>query len=512
LAGGNGRGFVALAEIASSGRDYAYTHWQRSAAGPTPIASISANGDHHQADRAPFRGGWRVFISHTSELRTYPERGYSYIDRVERAVSMAGHASVVMANFAAQDRRPSEACVADVKRCQVYVGVLGARYGMPVREQPELSHVELEYNTATELDIPRLLFLLDPKSQEHRLPPDAIQDHDHGSRQAAFRQRVQDHDGGRTVQFFRNPDDLGAKVYASLRQLEEERRGGQSPTSSEASVPSRGRDGMAWLLPHLPDRHAQEQPWKALLNSLSTGEKDGPFLVVSHGYENQEVGMFRHRLEHHIIGKSFPHIQPDFAITGWPELSQLRSGQPFASFSLKAQDLLPTAMLDAPLVLITTTYTHDWRHDPGAFLAKLFQFWQTEPAFAGKPLIHWVSIQYKTPELESPRFLRAIPWLWPGYWACRRLNVRLRQSLHHLHTPEPRPQLVVLPEFQSIRRADAEDWARSEAVSEGLGQSSQRVVRLFQEVERIYVEGGHSHIPMGELSAKLKEKLQSLMP
>ena len=88
--------------------------------------------------RQPGRGGvWRVFLSHTSELRQYPEPGQSYVDLVERAVSAAGHAIVDMADFAAEDSRPARVCVEQVNRSDVYLGIYGLRYGSPVRDQPE---------------------------------------------------------------------------------------------------------------------------------------------------------------------------------------------------------------------------------------------------------------------------------------------------------------------------------------------------------------------------------------
>src|ERR1700734_1591786 len=103
---------------------------------------------------------WRVFISHTSELRDFP-RGRSYVAEVERAISAAGHVIVDMADFPAADRPPAQGCVERVRGCEVYVGVLGPRYGSPVRDKPEVSYTELEFDTATEAGMHRLMFLLD---------------------------------------------------------------------------------------------------------------------------------------------------------------------------------------------------------------------------------------------------------------------------------------------------------------------------------------------------------------
>ena len=66
---------------------------------------------------------WRVFISHTSELRDFPA-GSSYIAGAERAISAAGHVIVDMADFAAADQVPAQLCAERVRGCDVYVGVL----------------------------------------------------------------------------------------------------------------------------------------------------------------------------------------------------------------------------------------------------------------------------------------------------------------------------------------------------------------------------------------------------
>jgi hypothetical protein len=67
---------------------------------------------------------WRVFISHTSELRNYP-KGMSYVAAAERAISAAGHVIVDMADFPAAGQAPARVCADRVRGCDVYVGVLG---------------------------------------------------------------------------------------------------------------------------------------------------------------------------------------------------------------------------------------------------------------------------------------------------------------------------------------------------------------------------------------------------
>ena len=164
---------------------------------------------------------WRVFISHTSELRNYP-KGMSFVAAVERAISASGHVIVDMADFAAADQAPARVCAEIVRGCDVYVGVLGTRYGSPVRDKPEVSYTELEFDTATEAGLDRLVFLLDTHAEDVGIPPSALIDREFGARQDAFRRRVQG--SGLTTRSFANPDALLLLVERSLRDLADTRR------------------------------------------------------------------------------------------------------------------------------------------------------------------------------------------------------------------------------------------------------------------------------------------------
>jgi Domain of unknown function (DUF4062) len=65
---------------------------------------------------------WRVFVSHTSELRDFP-KGTSYVAAAERAIIAAGHVPVDMTDFPAADQAPADLCEDRVRSCDVYLGI-----------------------------------------------------------------------------------------------------------------------------------------------------------------------------------------------------------------------------------------------------------------------------------------------------------------------------------------------------------------------------------------------------
>jgi hypothetical protein len=130
-----------------------------------------------------------VFLSHTSELRGYPP-GLSFVAAAERAVIRARYLPADMEYFTAREDSPADYCRDELGRAQVYVAIIGFRYGSLVKGEPGRSYTELEFDTATELGLPRLVFLLD-REEALLLPGDYLPDA-FRERQREFRQRVAD--------------------------------------------------------------------------------------------------------------------------------------------------------------------------------------------------------------------------------------------------------------------------------------------------------------------------------
>ena len=211
-------------------------------------------------------------MSHTSELREFPA-GRSYVAAAERAILACGHAVVDMADFPAADQAPAELCAERVRGCEVYVGVLGTRYGSPVRDEPEISYTELEFRTATEAGLPRLVFLLDTGAADVGIPPSRLIDHEFGARQEAFRRRVLE-DSGLVAQMFSDPGTLGQLVERSLREQAGRHHRDSTDGGQGGPVPA------AVVAGEIPQEPLGFQPRADLLAALDApGPGPGPRVV-----------------------------------------------------------------------------------------------------------------------------------------------------------------------------------------------------------------------------------------
>jgi hypothetical protein len=121
-----------------------------------------------------------------------------------------------MAYFTAREGKHAEYHRAQVRGCDVYVGLIGLRYGSPVPNQPEASYPELEFEAASEAGLPRLVFLLDEDAAVP-IPPGRLldSDRDRQERQRAFRARVLE--SGVVAGTFSRPEQLELLLLQALR-------------------------------------------------------------------------------------------------------------------------------------------------------------------------------------------------------------------------------------------------------------------------------------------------------
>jgi tetratricopeptide (TPR) repeat protein len=159
-------------------------------------------------------GPRRIFLSHTSDLGK-PDQPGTFVAAAVEAVLRARHAVTDMAYFAARDSSPAAVCEKMVAQSDVYVGIIGLRYGSPVRDRSDVSYTELEFQTAGEHSLPRLIFLVREDSEHlarQRQPAG------HRARQDAFRRRLRE--SGLMVVPVSSPSELEVALLHALMELD----------------------------------------------------------------------------------------------------------------------------------------------------------------------------------------------------------------------------------------------------------------------------------------------------
>ena len=151
----------------------------------------------------------QVFLSHTSDMALFPE-DRPFVQAALDAVGRARMAPVDMRYFAARDGLPAHYCQQQVLTCDVYVAIVGFRYGSIV-SGGDVSYTELEFLSASAARLPRLVFLL----AENAYSP-TLADSDLGLVEG-FRRRLSG--AGLIVREFRSGDSLELEVFHALSEL-----------------------------------------------------------------------------------------------------------------------------------------------------------------------------------------------------------------------------------------------------------------------------------------------------
>lgn len=156
-----------------------------------------------------------------------------------------------MESYTADGRAPLEKCLADVARCDVYVGIFARRYGyVPGKNNPrQLSITELEYRTAVERKKKVLIFILDKNAM--------WRDEDEGDEQRKrLRSLREELAKEHIVSFFHDRHELASQVSVAVASLlkKDEQPNGHQPEPKLEPEPE--------LEPGPPPQPPPPRPWK----------------------------------------------------------------------------------------------------------------------------------------------------------------------------------------------------------------------------------------------------------
>lgn len=419
----------------------------------------------------------KVYISSTFEdLRE--ERAAA-----SRIVRQLGHQTVAMEDYAASDGRPLDRCLADVRDCQLYVGIVAWRYGF-VPKGHSASITQLEYEEAGKLGIPRLIFVLDQAVTQNAVCVDVDQ-----ARIREFRRLLID--GERhMVGFFRNPDHLAAQIGTAV---------------SLAIAASANKPPIPPILPYLCDRSDQEAVLANAFRSHQASAARRPLFCVIHGDDRECHDAFIERLEVVTLPRLLnldtqkTPIRP--CLLPWP--SSYGRGRTrldvFQQNLMQAvQETMPDSREDSPVILHTYLLSEDWLRAGQAVVECFLRFWKEHADLPpNRFLLVCLCFRHQSARARS-LFMRIRMRL-----ADRRIRTFLDTIDVSAHAPA---ESVVLPELTAVRRGEVEEWSRMKTVTEisEIHQLIADVRRLYEQPELCSADG---FIPMERLAPELKRLL-----
>jgi len=119
-----------------------------------------------------------------------------------RAIELMGDRPILCEDFGARPHSSEKACITEVESSDVYIVVLGKRYGYTTPDG--VSVTQAEFRAAQKVGIPILVFV-----QQIAMDPDQI----------AFRQEVEDYQKGLFRAEFTSPEELKDEIIKGLRQV-----------------------------------------------------------------------------------------------------------------------------------------------------------------------------------------------------------------------------------------------------------------------------------------------------
>ncbi|MCP2248281.1 DUF4062 domain-containing protein [Lentzea aerocolonigenes] len=146
----------------------------------------------------------RVYVSSTfADLPDHREA-------VRRAIRRLGHEDIAMEYYVAEDVRPVEKCLTDVRSADLYIVIMAWRYGF-IPPGDEKSITEQEYRAALDAGVPCLAFVL---SDDEAWPPKLME---RSPKVDEFREELLN---ARIAGLFTSKDDLARQVGEGIQKWE----------------------------------------------------------------------------------------------------------------------------------------------------------------------------------------------------------------------------------------------------------------------------------------------------
>lgn len=144
-----------------------------------------------------------VFVSSTYEdLIPYREAAQQVLTRLEQTVKG-------MEYFGSKPNDPLTVCIDNVKTSDIYVAIIGMRYGS-VDDETGKSFTQLEYEAAIENNIPTLIYLI---GDDCPVLPKYVDNGEKADKLIAFKEALKKK---HTISFFKSPEDFAAKLTQDI--------------------------------------------------------------------------------------------------------------------------------------------------------------------------------------------------------------------------------------------------------------------------------------------------------
>lgn len=126
-----------------------------------------------------------------------------YRQAAKKAIELMGHTPVMSENFSARNYSSETACIHEVEQSDIYILIMGEKYGFGTKEG--ISVTQTEFRAAIATNRPILVFIKKCEME---------------SDQQSFLKEVEDYHGGFFRAGFQTPDELKDEIIKALRQLE----------------------------------------------------------------------------------------------------------------------------------------------------------------------------------------------------------------------------------------------------------------------------------------------------